>query len=86
VVLATGAFDRPNLLRVPGETVHPYILHSLAELEDRCNIEEEEGSLGVDSDPVIVIGAGLCAADAVLYLAGREVPVVRTLHLFTHIY
>jgi len=61
VVLATGAFAIPNALHVPGET-RPFVLHSVAELDDRIR----GGELNMLSDPVVVIGAGLSAADAIL--------------------
>ena len=61
VVLATGAFAIPNALHVPGET-RPFVLHSVAELDDRIR----RGELNVLSDPVVVVGAGLSAADAIL--------------------
>ena len=66
VVLATGSFDLPNQLGVPGEQ-QPYVLHSLNEL----NHILREGRLTSDSDPLLVIGAGLTAADA-LHLAGQD--------------
>jgi len=61
VVLATGAFAIPNTLHVPGES-RPFVLHSVAELDERIR----HGELNMLSDPVVVIGAGLSAADAIL--------------------
>lgn len=73
VVLATGTFDKPNSLRVPGERL-PYVLHSITELENKIRSE-----LGPTSDPVVIIGAGLSAADAILYALSHGIPVV---HVF----
>jgi thioredoxin reductase len=76
VVLATGLFDKPNVLRVRGEN-QPYVLHSLAELDDRIL----RGDIGPHSDPVVVVGAGLSAADAILRARAVGVPVA---HVFRH--
>jgi len=61
VVLATGVFAIPNALHVPGE-MRPFILHSVAELDDRIM----RGEVNELSDPVVVVGGGLSAADAIL--------------------
>ena len=75
VVLATGTSDLPNRLAdVPG-THYPYVHHSYSELEDLI----KNGTVGPDSDPVMIIGAGLTAADAILLAHEHKVPVV---HLF----
>jgi len=74
VVLANGAFDIPNVLRVPGEDF-PYILHSLPELDNRIR----RGKVSENGDPVVVIGAGLSAADAILHARSADVPVA---HIF----
>jgi thioredoxin reductase len=74
VVLATGAFDTPNKLGVSGENL-PYVLHSVVELEAVI----KAGQLTVESDPVMIIGAGLSAADAVLLTQDLNIPVV---HIF----
>lgn len=74
LVLATGSFDQPNTLRVPGEDL-PYVCHSLPELEQSIRSEH----LGSESDPVVVVGAGLSAADAILHLLSLNVQVIHIL-------
>ena len=74
VVLATGTFDLPNRLHVPGEHF-PYVRHSYLELESAI----DDGELHCDTDPVVVIGAGLSAADAILMALNQKIPVV---HIF----
>ncbi|XP_056618812.1 oxidative stress-induced growth inhibitor 2 [Triplophysa dalaica] len=73
VVLATGASDSPARLVVEGEDL-PYVFHNVRDLgvAVSCN-------LGPSSDPVLVVGAGLSAADAVLCALNHGVPV---LHAF----
>ena len=75
VVLATGTFDLPNRLVDVGGTHCPYVMHAFSDLERLLS----EGLVGPDSDPVVVIGAGLTAADALLLAQEHKVPVV---HLF----
>lgn len=70
VVLATGSYDRPNRIRVPGEDL-PFVLHSSSKLEQLI----VEQRLGAHSDPVLVVGAGLTAADAILTARFYGVPV-----------
>ena len=74
VVLANGAFDLPNALNVQGEE-RPYILHSLPELDNRIR----RGMIPNNGDPVVVIGAGLSAADAIHRAVSANIPVV---HIF----
>ena len=74
VVLATGVFGMPNRLCVPGEG-HSYVLHSLQDLDSLIG----SGKLNSKSDPLLVVGAGLSAADAVLYARSLNIPVV---HVF----
>lgn len=75
VVLATGASDLPARLGVEGEDF-PYVFHSVHDLGRAVNQLE---SLGPASDPVLVVGAGLTAADAVLCAYSNGIPV---LHAF----
>jgi len=49
------------VFQVPGDT-EPYVLYSLVELDRLV----QQGKLGADSDPVLVVGAGLSAADAII--------------------
>ena len=74
VVLATGTFDQPNRLGVGGEQ-YPYILHSITDLEEKIR----SGDLTPHSDPVVIVGAGLSAADAILYAVSHDIPVI---HVF----
>ncbi len=67
VVLATGSYDLPNRVRLPGEDLD-FVVHSLAELEDRLRTRASD-------DPVVVVGAGLSAADAVVMLRGAKVKI-----------
>jgi thioredoxin reductase len=62
LVLATGMYDRPKWLKIPGEDL-PFVTHRLT----------DEGPTG--EGPLLVVGAGLSAADAVLsaWHAGRDV-------------
>ena len=79
VVLANGAFDLPNVLRVPGEDL-PYILHSLPELDGRIR----RGKIAKNGDPVVVIGAGLSAADAILHARSADLPVAHIFRQWGH--
>eukprot|EP00066_Takifugu_rubripes_P026489 XP_011615755.1 PREDICTED: LOW QUALITY PROTEIN: oxidative stress-induced growth inhibitor 2-like [Takifugu rubripes] len=70
VVLATGTHDIPARLGVEGESL-PFVHHSFWELEAAiCR-----GELSQTSDPVLVVGAGLTAADAVLATHHLNTPV-----------
>ncbi|XP_023340826.1 oxidative stress-induced growth inhibitor 2 [Eurytemora carolleeae] len=73
VVLATG-LDKPNRLEVPGEELN-FVIHSLRELE----IAIEAGAVTPNSDPIMIIGAGLSAADAIICAQSYDIPVV---HVF----
>lgn len=75
VVLATGASDLPARLGVEGEDF-PYVFHSVRDFGKAVNHHK---NLGPDSDPVLVVGAGLTAADAVLCAYNNNIPV---LHAF----
>lgn len=75
VVLATGASDSPARLGVEGEDL-PYVFHSVRDLGVAVSCH---GKLGSSSDPVLVVGAGLSAADAVLCVLNHRVSV---LHAF----
>ncbi len=70
VVLATGTHDIPARLSVEGENL-PFVCHSFWELEDAIS----SGRLDRASEPVLVVGAGLTAADAVLAAHHLNTPV-----------
>ncbi|XP_068451299.1 oxidative stress induced growth inhibitor 1 [Clinocottus analis] len=70
VVLATGTHDIPARLGVEGESL-PHVCHSFWELEAAI----ARGELDQSSDPVLVVGAGLTAADAVLAARHLNTPV-----------
>ncbi|XP_073707749.1 oxidative stress induced growth inhibitor 1 [Garra rufa] len=70
VVLATGTHDIPARLGVEGENL-PFVCHSFWELEAAIS----SGRLDRASDPVLVVGAGLTAADAVLAAHHLNTPV-----------
>ncbi|XP_034440450.1 oxidative stress induced growth inhibitor 1 [Hippoglossus hippoglossus] len=70
VVLATGTHDIPARLGVEGESL-PFVCHSFWELEAAIS----SGELDQTSDAVLVVGAGLTAADAVLATHHLNTPV-----------
>lgn len=70
VVLATGTHDIPARLCVEGETL-PYVCHSFWELEAAIS----SGRLDRASEPILVVGAGLTAADAILAVHHLNTPV-----------
>ncbi|XP_029159416.1 oxidative stress-induced growth inhibitor 2-like isoform X1 [Nylanderia fulva] len=87
-VLATGTTDLSNHLGIPGETTYPnWVTHDLNDLETRLGrLVRERGETDVDSNdeqmlPVLVVGAGLSAADAIMAARFRGIPV---LHAFRH--
>ncbi|XP_070626478.1 oxidative stress-induced growth inhibitor 1 [Bos indicus] len=71
VVLATGTSDSPARLGIPGEAL-PFVHHDLSALEAAT----QAGTVSPSSDPVLIIGAGLSAADAVLYARHYSIPVI----------
>ncbi|XP_049789375.1 oxidative stress-induced growth inhibitor 1-like [Schistocerca nitens] len=76
VVLATGAHDVPNQLGVPGEDSLQWVFHDAASLERALDCP---GMIGTGVNPVLIVGAGLSAADAVIAARFRSLPV---LHVF----
>jgi len=74
VVLATGQTDDPNRLGVSGENL-PFVLHKLKDLDTLVR----DGNLKPNSDPVLIVGAGLSAADAIIHAQGHSLPIV---HIF----
>lgn len=74
VVLATGTYDVPNRLGVSGENL-PHVVHSLPEFEKAVL----ERGLKDSIDPIVVVGAGLSAADIILLALDLNIPVA---HVF----
>ncbi|XP_067932510.1 oxidative stress-induced growth inhibitor 1-like [Watersipora subatra] len=73
VVLATGTSDVPNMMGVPGENLD-FVKHSVQGIYNSLAAAEHD-----DSFPVLVIGAGLSAADAILSARKRDLHVI---HVF----
>ncbi|XP_019391221.1 PREDICTED: oxidative stress-induced growth inhibitor 1 [Crocodylus porosus] len=74
VVLATGTYDSPSRLGVNGEDL-PYVHHKLSTLEEAV----KNKTVDMTSDPILIVGAGLTAADAVLFAHHCSIPVI---HVF----
>ncbi|XP_007477295.2 oxidative stress-induced growth inhibitor 1 isoform X1 [Monodelphis domestica] len=71
VVLATGTSDSPARLGILGEDL-PFIHYELSALEEAM----KAGAVTPASDPVLIVGAGLSAADAVLFARHYNLPVI----------
>ncbi|CAK6438676.1 unnamed protein product [Pipistrellus nathusii] len=71
VVLATGTLDSPARLEVEGEDL-PFVFHSLPEFGAAVS----KGKLRGKVDPVLIVGSGLTAADAVLCAYNNNIPVI----------
>ena len=71
VVLASGV-DHPRRLCAPGEEL-PFVKHSFSDLSFRLS------QLADSTNPVLVVGAGLSAADAILLALAKGLQVV---HVF----
>ncbi|XP_011702101.1 PREDICTED: oxidative stress-induced growth inhibitor 2-like [Wasmannia auropunctata] len=82
-VLATGTTDLSNHLDIAGENTNPtWVTHDLNDLETRLGrLVSEHGKDSTDEQipPVLVVGAGLSAADAIMAARFRGIPV---LHAF----
>ncbi|XP_067853712.1 oxidative stress-induced growth inhibitor 2-like isoform X2 [Heptranchias perlo] len=74
VVLATGTYDSPAWLEVEGEDL-PFVHHTTSELEEALKAQET----GVNFDPILIVGGGLTAADAVISAHHSNAPVI---HVF----
>ncbi|XP_029447485.1 oxidative stress-induced growth inhibitor 2 isoform X2 [Rhinatrema bivittatum] len=74
VALATGTFDSPARLGAEGEDL-PFVHHSVRDFEAAII----KGRLSGKVDPVLIVGAGLTAADAVLCAYNNNIPVI---HVF----
>ena len=67
LVLACG-LTRPKALQVPGEE-YRYVIHTLSVLQSKLH------SLKSSDKPVVVVGAGISAADAILMCLRNEIHV-----------
>lgn len=82
LVLACGVSGRVRWLGVPGEE-SPFITHSIPEFVEHvniCRLNEGEGEVGALPPVVVVVGAGLSAADAVLSALGKGLKVIHVFH------
>ncbi|XP_077982172.1 oxidative stress-induced growth inhibitor 1-like [Glandiceps talaboti] len=79
VVLATGTSDLPNRLGVPGDD-RCYVKSNIQDLE----LAIERGHINSNSDPVVIIGAGLSAADAILCAHNNNIPIVHIIRRDVH--
>ncbi|XP_011165624.1 oxidative stress-induced growth inhibitor 1 [Solenopsis invicta] len=82
-ILATGTTDLSNHLDIPGEDTNPkWVTHDLNDLETQLGRligDHDKDSTDEQIPPVLVIGAGLSAADAIMAARFRGIPV---LHAF----
>ncbi|XP_050295232.1 oxidative stress-induced growth inhibitor 1-like isoform X2 [Anthonomus grandis grandis] len=77
LVLACGTYDSPNRLTLFKNIEDPHwLLHDLRSLETKL---DEKLQMGDIRDPVLIVGGGLSAADAVMAVRSRNVPI---LHVF----
>ncbi|KRT86341.1 hypothetical protein AMK59_482 [Oryctes borbonicus] len=78
LVLANGASDLPNRLTICSDKKDPnWLLHDVRSLEIELDLYMQQHTGEID--PVLIVGAGLSAADAIIATRGKNVPV---LHLF----
>ena len=73
VVLAVGGYSLPRMLNIPGEG-EKFVQYQLPELDDFLQ-EFDVKKMA----PVVVVGCGLVALDAIIALIERKIPV---LHVF----
>ncbi|RZB39993.1 Pyr redox 3 domain containing protein [Asbolus verrucosus] len=79
LVLANGASDLPNRLDFSKNKRDPvWLFHDLRSLEYNLDHYIKDKS-NEEVEPVLIVGAGLSAADAVIATRGRNIPVV---HVF----
>lgn len=71
VVLAIGGYDLPNRMNVPGESL-PLVVKSLQAMEHLITSEQ----LTSKSEPVLIVGAGLSAADAIIAAHFHGIPII----------
>lgn len=78
LVLANGSSDLPNKLEVSEDRRDPgWFLYDVRSLEIELDLYLQYGGQSVE--PVLVVGAGLSAADAIIIARGKNVPVI---HVF----
>ena len=83
VVLATGNSDSPNRLDIPGEDL-PFVFHSINDLEhivSQYKSRRLSSSSGFRRSPkdkarVLIVGAGLTAADAIITCQNNGIEVI----------
>ena len=79
LVLANGAADLHNELKVKGETSR-FILRSLRELEEKIRDDLPR----LQKDPLLIVGSGLSAADAILLAQKYGIRVVHAIRRSVH--
>jgi len=79
LVLACGANDLYNTLNVKGDNFR-YILRSIRELEDKIN----ENTEMFKKAPLLIVGAGLSAADAILLAKRHHIKIIHVIRRSVH--
>ncbi len=79
LVLACGANDLYNNLNVKGEN-YRYILRSIRELEEKINENPEKFKIA----PLLIVGAGLSAADAILLAKRHKIKMIHVIRRSVH--
>lgn len=79
LVLANGTTDLHNELHVKGENMR-YVLRTIRELEDK--IKDDLARL--QKDPLLVVGSGLSAADAILLAQKYSIKIVHVIRRSVH--
>nr|XP_022913739.1 oxidative stress-induced growth inhibitor 2-like [Onthophagus taurus]XP_022913740.1 oxidative stress-induced growth inhibitor 2-like [Onthophagus taurus] len=78
LVLANGASDLPNRLSISMDKRDPtWLLHDVRSLEIELELYMQYHK--ENPDPVLIVGAGLSAADAIIATRAKSIPVI---HLF----
>ena len=73
IVLATGSYDKANDLEKPGENLD-FVVHSLKDMEEKLVKAQDK-----IQQPVVIVGAGLSAADAIVAALNKGFSVI---HVF----
>lgn len=79
LVLANGCSDLPNKLTFSNNKDPSWLFHDLRSLELELEKITIEGTKNDSLDPIVVVGAGLSAADGIIAIRGKNIPVV---HVF----